>query len=80
MKIVLLIQKKSKIRGEISEGMICSEKELGISDDHEGIMVLPEKYKLGESLEKYFSEILEALFIIFTTLRDRADESSQLLR
>ena len=33
--------KKAKIRGVASEGMICSEMELGISERHEGIMVLP---------------------------------------
>ena len=48
--------KKSKIRGEISEGMICSEKELGISENHEGIMVLSSDHILGEPLGKYFSE------------------------
>src|SRR6056297_3666553 len=32
--------KKAKLRGEESFGMLCSEKELGISENHEGIMVL----------------------------------------
>ena len=48
--------KKSKIRGEISEGMICSEKELGLSDNHEGIMVLDNSFLIGDPLSKYFSE------------------------
>ncbi len=33
--------KKAKIRGEISMGMMCAEDELGLSDDHAGIMILP---------------------------------------
>ena len=33
--------KKAKIRGEISEGMICAEDEIGIGTSHEGIIVLP---------------------------------------
>ena len=48
--------KKSKIRGKFSEGMICSEKELGISDNHDGIMVLPKECILGESIKTYYSE------------------------
>ncbi|MEF8846599.1 MAG: hypothetical protein V5A59_14090 [Bacteroidales bacterium] len=32
--------KKTKIRGEVSEGMICAEDEVGLGDDHEGIIVL----------------------------------------
>ncbi|MFN3562013.1 MAG: phenylalanine--tRNA ligase subunit beta [Chloroherpetonaceae bacterium] len=45
--------KKSKIRGEVSEGMICAEDELGLSDNHDGIMVLPDEYAIGEPLETY---------------------------
>ncbi|MFN8513207.1 MAG: hypothetical protein U0841_11580 [Chloroflexia bacterium] len=39
--------KASSIRGVPSEGMVCSEKELGLSDEHEGIMVLPEDAPVG---------------------------------
>lgn len=42
--------KDSKIRGEASQGMLCSEQELGISDDHSGIMILDEGLALGEDL------------------------------
>ncbi len=39
--------KKSKIRGEVSEGMLCSEAELGLSEDSDGIILLPEDTELG---------------------------------
>ena len=39
--------KKAKIRGVVSNGMICSEKELGISSNHKGIMIFSEHYEIG---------------------------------
>ncbi len=42
--------KRSKIRGEESCGMLCSEKELGLADESAGIMVLPPELKLGTPL------------------------------
>lgn len=48
--------KKVKIRGIASQGMICSERELGISDNHEGIMILPADVVLGAPLKEYLGE------------------------
>ncbi|PLX91722.1 MAG: phenylalanine--tRNA ligase subunit beta [Desulfuromonas sp.] len=39
--------KKSKIRGAVSQGMLCSEKELGLAEESEGIMILPNDLQLG---------------------------------
>jgi phenylalanyl-tRNA synthetase beta chain len=44
--------KKAKLRGEVSEGMICSEAELGLSDDHSGIMILKEELSAGTPLSE----------------------------
>ena len=45
--------KSDKIRGVVSTGMVCSERELGISDSHEGIMVLPAEVPVGTPLADY---------------------------
>ncbi len=55
--------KKAKIRGVVSEGMLCSEREIGISDNHDGIMILPDSIETGTpigdalSLEDYLLEV-----------------------
>ncbi|HPP33674.1 MAG TPA: phenylalanine--tRNA ligase subunit beta [Ignavibacteriales bacterium] len=45
---------KAKIRGIESFGMLCSEKELKLSDNHDGIMILEDNAPLGEEISKYF--------------------------
>lgn len=56
--------KEAELRGVKSHGMLCSEAELGISDDHSGIMVLDPRSKIGDSLSNALSigsdKILEA--------------------
>lgn len=42
--------KEAKIRGELSKGMICAEDEIGLGDDHDGIMVLDEATEVGSKL------------------------------
>lgn len=46
--------KKGKIRGEESNGMLVSEREMGLSDDHEGIIDLPEDTKVGTPFTEVF--------------------------
>ena len=46
--------KKGKIRGEVSEGMICAEDELQLGVSHDGIMVLPDDYEVGKPASFYF--------------------------
>ncbi len=48
--------KKTKIRGEDSCGMLCSEKELGLSDDHSGIMILSPDTPLGIPFSELFKD------------------------
>ena len=48
--------KAARIRGVVSEGMICSELELGTGDDHTGIVVLPEDAPVGMSLSEYLGD------------------------
>ncbi len=46
--------KKAKLRGLESYGMMMSERELGISQDHSGILLLDESYEVGKPVEDYF--------------------------
>jgi phenylalanyl-tRNA synthetase beta chain len=48
--------KPAKIRGVLSNGMVCSERELGLSEEHEGILVLPEDAPVGVPLRDYLGD------------------------
>jgi phenylalanyl-tRNA synthetase beta chain len=50
-----LTLKKTKIRGQLSEGMICAEDELGLGTSHDGIMVLNPQAKVGTPAAEYFN-------------------------
>ncbi len=52
------VLKPAKIRGVESAGMVCSEKELGISDRHEGILVLPDDAPVGTPLADYMGDVV----------------------
>ena len=64
--------KKAKIRGEESHGMICSEKELDISDSHEGIMILKDQPILGSPFED-FLKLKNDVLIDFDLTPNRGD-------
>ena len=48
--------KPGKIRGIVSEGMVCSERELGLSDEHEGILVLSDDAPVGAQLKDWLGD------------------------
>ncbi len=68
---------KSKIRGEISEGMICSEKELQLGESHEGIMILDEIHPIGKKCSEIF-EIYNDNIIEIGLTPNRSDAMSHL--
>ena len=68
---------KGKIRGEISEGMICAEDELGLSDNHDGILVLDKDCKIGEAGASIFNIEEDVIFDIALT-PNRADAMSHM--
>ncbi|HVW97803.1 MAG TPA: phenylalanine--tRNA ligase subunit beta [Mucilaginibacter sp.] len=68
---------KSKIRGEVSEGMICAEDEIGLGTDHAGIMVLDADAAVGTAAKDYFKLTDDYLYEIGLT-PNRADAASHL--
>jgi len=69
--------KRSKIRGIESNGMICAEDELGIGDDHEGIMVLPCDSRIGMPAKQYLKLKDDTVFEIGLT-PNRIDAASHI--
>lgn len=65
--------KESEIRGEKSSGMICAEDELGLGNNHEGIMVLNKKAKIGEDFSEYLNLDDIILEIDNKSLSNRSD-------
>ena len=55
---VLRTLKARPIMGIIGEGMVCSAKELGISEEHEGILILPEDAPIGAPLRDYLGDTI----------------------
>ncbi|MFW5850717.1 MAG: phenylalanine--tRNA ligase subunit beta [Bacteroidota bacterium] len=69
--------KKAKIRGQVSQGMICAEDELGLGASHDGIIVLPESTKIGTKASNIFPVERDVVFEIGLT-PNRIDAASHI--
>ncbi len=69
--------KKSKIRGEVSEGMICAEDEIGLGHNHDGIMVLDPSAVVGTPAAEYFKIESDYVFEVDLT-PNRIDSASHI--
>jgi phenylalanyl-tRNA synthetase beta chain len=67
---VLTTLKPARIRGVDSYSMICSEKELGISDDHEGVIILDDDAPVGVPLADYMGDAVLDISILPNVARD----------
>ena len=69
--------KKSKIRGEVSEGMICAEDEIGLGSSHEGIMILDSSAVPGTPASEFFK--IESDYMLEVDLTpNRIDSASHI--
>jgi phenylalanyl-tRNA synthetase beta chain len=55
---VKMVLKGRPVRGVMSDAMLCSEKELGLSEEHEGIIILPDDAPVGAPLRDYLGDIV----------------------
>lgn len=69
--------KKSKIRGVLSEGMICAEDELGLGASHDGILVLNPSASIGQDAKSYFQIEDDTIYEIGLT-PNRSDAMSHI--
>ena len=72
-----LTLQRTKIRGEVSEGMICAEDELGIGSSHDGILVLAGDAPVGAPASEYFKVEEDITYTIGLT-PNRVDAASHL--
>jgi len=66
---VLTTLKRAKIRGVESYSMVCSEKELGISEEHEGVIILDDDAQVGTPLADYIGDAVMEVSILPSTAR-----------
>ncbi len=69
--------KKTKVRGKTSEGMICSEDEVGLGDDHSGIVVLPEDAGIGTAARDFYQIETDYVYEVGLT-PNRSDATNHL--
>lgn len=69
--------KKAKIRGEVSMGMICAEDEIGLGQNHDGIMVLHPEVEVGTPASEYFNIESDIIFEVDLT-PNRIDGASHI--
>ena len=69
-ELVLTKLKRAKIRGVESYSMVCSEKELGISNEHEGVIFLDQDAPVGASLESYLGDAVLDISILPNNARN----------
>ncbi|MCL5994521.1 MAG: phenylalanine--tRNA ligase subunit beta [Chloroflexi bacterium] len=66
---VIMTLKEATLRGIKNDSMVCSEKELGISDEHDGIIILPEDAPVGTPLADYLGDVVLEIAILPSTIR-----------
>lgn len=69
--------KKTKIRGVASEGMICAEDEIGLSEDHGGILILPDQARVGSWAKDFLKVETDYIFQVGLT-PNRGDATSHI--
>lgn len=66
---VIMTLKEATLRGIKNDSMVCSEKELGLSDEHEGILILPDDAPVGAPLADYLGDVVLEIAILPSTAR-----------
>ena len=66
---VITVLKEASLRGIKNDSMVCSEKELGLSDEHDGIIILPEDAPVGTPIVDYLGDAVLEIAILPNTIR-----------